>query len=257
MYGVFDSLSVKSLIWYPVPEFRSAGYAIPATWNELLSLTDRLSADGRTPWCMGWISDQSNGWPGTDWIENLLLAEAGPDVYDRWTFHEIPFDAPPVRAAFDRLGQIVFAKDALQRGPQGVLETYFGEAQSPMIQDPPECWLYQFPAFAAEFLPEGSVGTETTIFPFPTIGGGERGVLGSGSMLAAFADRPEVREVIRFLLSPEFGAGMAANGHGYLSPDRGFDTSLYAPFWRQQAELIDDALAIDYLPLRRVGSHAR
>jgi serine/threonine protein kinase/ABC-type glycerol-3-phosphate transport system substrate-binding protein len=245
MYGVFDSLSVKSLIWYPVPEFRSAGYAIPGTWNELLSLTDRLSADGRTPWCMGWISDQSNGWPGTDWIENLLLAEAGPDVYDRWAFHQIPFDAPPVRAAFDRLGQIVFAKDALQRGPRGVLDTYFAEAQYPMVEDPPECWLHQFPAFAAEFLPEGSVGTETTIFPFPTIGGGERGVLGSGSMLAAFADRPEVREVLRFLLSPEFGAGMAANGHGYLSPDRRFDTSLYPPFWRKQAELIDDALAID------------
>jgi serine/threonine protein kinase/ABC-type glycerol-3-phosphate transport system substrate-binding protein len=245
MYGVFEKLSVKSLIWYPVPELRSAGYTIPATWNELLSLSDRLSAEGRTPWCMGWISDRSNGWPGTDWIENLLLAEAGPDVYDRWTFHEIPFDARPVRAAFDRLGQIVFAKQALQRGPQGVLETYFAEAQYPMIQDPPECWLYQFPAFAAEFLPKGSVGTETSIFPFPTIGGGERGLLGSGSLLAAFADRPEVREVIRFLLSPEFGAGMAANGHGYLSPDRGFDTSLYTPFWRQQAELIDDALAID------------
>ena len=246
MYAVFGSLSVKSLIWYPVPEFRSAGYAIPGTWGELLSLTDRLSADGRTPWCMGWVSDASNGWPGTDWIENLLLAEAGPDVYDRWTFHEIPFDAPPVRAAFDRLGQIVFAKDALERGPQGVLETHFGEAQLPMvIEDPPECWLHQFPDFAAEFLPGGSVGTETTVFPFPTIGGGERGVLGSGDMLAAFNDRPEVREVLRFLLSPEFGAGMAANGHGYLSPDRRFDTSLYPPFWRKQAELIDDALAID------------
>jgi alpha-glucoside transport system substrate-binding protein len=246
MYAVFGSLSVKSLIWYPVPEFRSAGYAIPGTWDELLSLTDQLSADGRTPWCMGWVSDASNGWPGTDWIENLLLAEAGPDVYDRWTFHEIPFDAPPVRAAFDRLGQIVFAEDALERGPQGVLETYFGQAQLPMvIKDPPECWLHQFPDFAAEFLPGGSVGTDTTIFPFPTFGGGERGILGSGDMLAAFSDRPEVREVVRFILSPEFGAGMAAKGHGYLSADRRFDTSLYAPFWRKQAELIDDALAID------------
>jgi ABC-type glycerol-3-phosphate transport system substrate-binding protein len=240
MYAVFNSLSVKSLIWYPVPEFRSADYAIPGTWDELLSLADRLAADGRTPWCMGWISDQSNGWPGTDWIENLLLAEAGTDVYDQWTFHRIPFDAPAVRAAFDRFGQIVFDKDALQRGPQGVLETPFAEAQLPMIiEHPPGCWLYQFADFAAEFLPDGSVGTETTIFPFPTIGGGERGVLGGGNMLAAFTDRPEVREVLRFLLSPEFGAEMAAKGHGYLSPDRNFDTSLYAPFWRKQAELIE------------------
>jgi alpha-glucoside transport system substrate-binding protein len=114
-----------------------------------------------------------------------------------------------------------------------------------MIEDPPACWLYQFPEFAAEFLPEGSVGAETTIFPFPTIGGRQRAVLGGGNMLAAFADRPEVREVLRFLISPEFGTGMAANGHGYLSPNRRVDPSLYPPFWRKQAELIDDALAID------------
>jgi DNA-binding SARP family transcriptional activator/ABC-type glycerol-3-phosphate transport system substrate-binding protein len=245
LYGVFDELSVKNLIWYPVPEFRSAGYEIPATWDELLSLTDRLVADGRTPWCMGWYEDSAPGWPGTDWIENLLLAEVGPEVYDRWAFHEIPFDAPPVRAAFDRLREIVFAKDALQHGPQGVLDTFFGDAQLPMIEDPPACWLYQFPEFAAEFLPEGSVGAETTIFPFPTIGGRQRAVLGGGNMLAAFADRPEVREVLRFLISPEFGTGMAANGHGYLSPNRRVDPSLYPPFWRKQAELIDDALAID------------
>jgi serine/threonine protein kinase/ABC-type glycerol-3-phosphate transport system substrate-binding protein len=245
LYGVFDELSMKSLIWYPVPEFRSAGYGIPATWDELLSLTDRLVADGRTPWCMGWHEDSAAGWPGTDWIENLLLAGAGPEVYDRWAFHEIPFDAPPVRAAFDRLREIVFAKDALQQGPQGVLETFFGDAQLPMIQDPPACWLHQFPEFAAEFLPEGSVGAETTIFPFPTIGGRPRAVLGGGNILAAFADRPEVREVLRFLISPEFGAGIAANGHGFLSPNRRLNPSLYPPFWRKQAELIHDALAID------------
>ena len=245
VYGVFDQLFVNSLIWYPVPEFRSAGYAIPSTWNELVSLTDRLVAGGRTPWCMGWFEDKTPWWPGTDWIENLLLAGAGPEIYDQWTFHEIPFDAPPVRAAFDRLGEIVFAKDSLERGPQGVLETFWGEAQLPMMDDRPGCWLYQFGSLAAQWLPEGSVETETTIFPFPTIGGRPLGVLGAGDMLAAFTDRPEVREVVRFLISPEFGTGMAAHGHGYLSPNRRVDPSIYPPFWRKQAELIQGALTID------------
>jgi serine/threonine protein kinase/ABC-type glycerol-3-phosphate transport system substrate-binding protein len=246
VYGVFDQLFVNSLIWYPVPEFRSAGYTIPATWNELVSLTDRLVADGRTPWCMGWIEDFAPGWPGTDWVENLMLAGAGPEVYDQWTFHEIPFDAPPVRAALDRLGEIVFAKDALQHGPQGVLETFWGEAQLPMLHDAPDCWLYQFGSVAANgYLPEGSLGNETTIFPFPIFGGRQRAVLGAGDMLAAFADRPEVREVVRFLISPEFGAAMAAHSFGYLSPNRRVDPDIYSPFWRKQAELIQDALTID------------
>jgi alpha-glucoside transport system substrate-binding protein len=195
---------------------------------------------------MGWIEDFAPGWPGTDWVENLMLAGAGPEVYDRWTFHEIPFDAPPVRAALDRLGEIVFAKDALQHGPQGVLETFWGEAQLPMLHDAPDCWLYQFGSVAADgYLPEGSLGNETTIFPFPIFGGRQRAVLGAGDMLAAFADRPEVREVVRFLISPEFGAAMAVHSFGYLSPNRRVDPDIYSPFWRKQAELIQDALTID------------
>jgi len=115
-----------------------------------------------------------------------------------------------------------------------------------MLDDPPDCWLYQFGSVAADgWLPERSVGTQTTIFPFPIVGGGQRGVLGAGDMIAAFTDRPEVREVVRFLISPEFGAGMASHSFGYLSPDRRVDPNLYPPFFEKQAELIQDALTID------------
>ncbi len=33
----------------------------------------------------------ATGWPGTDWIEDLVLRNAGPDVYDQWVKNEIPF----------------------------------------------------------------------------------------------------------------------------------------------------------------------
>ncbi len=41
-------------------------------------------------------------------------------------------------------------------------------------------------------------------------------LIGGGEMVAAFADRPEVREVVRFLLSPDFGAEMAEPATGLL-----------------------------------------
>ena len=41
---------------------------------------------------MGLESGDADGWPATDWIENLVLADAGPEAYDAWTFHELPFD---------------------------------------------------------------------------------------------------------------------------------------------------------------------
>jgi ABC-type glycerol-3-phosphate transport system substrate-binding protein/energy-coupling factor transporter ATP-binding protein EcfA2 len=246
-YGAFVDLNVKSLIWYPVAEFRAAGYATPETWAELIALSDRLVADGRTPWCLGFASPGAQGWPGTDWIENLVLAGAGPEVYDRWTFHEIRLDAHVVRAAFERLGQVVFAPGFLHRESDGALETLWEDAQLPMVEgDRPECWLHLSPTFGAKLLPSGLVGRTIDVFPFPRISEGLRGgVLGGGSMVAAFADRPEVREVVRFLLSPEFGIEWAGLGHGFISANRRFDLDNYPAFWRRQAELIDGALATD------------
>jgi ABC-type glycerol-3-phosphate transport system substrate-binding protein len=107
MYGVIPAVCLKTLVWYPERAFERAGYKIPGTGEELMSLMSRIRADGGTPWCMGLESGDADRWPGTDWVEDLLLAEAGPEIYDRWTFHEIPFDHPDVRRAFQRFGEIV------------------------------------------------------------------------------------------------------------------------------------------------------
>jgi serine/threonine protein kinase/ABC-type glycerol-3-phosphate transport system substrate-binding protein len=247
LYGLPVSLNLKSLIWYPVPEFHRAGYAIPRTWGELVALTDRMVADGRTPWCMGLESGTADGWPATDWIENLLLAGAGPSMYDRWTSHRIPFDHPVVRRAFERLGEIVFGEGKFLQGIQGSLVTSFGPAQVPMVDsDPPGCWLYHFPSFASNFLPPGSVGRTTDAFPFPSPSPGHGdAVLGGMGTAVVFADRPEVREVVQALASPAFGEGWFTSGSGAFSANQHFDASAYDPSWRRQAEVLHAALAAD------------
>lgn len=35
-------------------------------------------------WCIGMGDDGSSGWPGSDWIEDLILQSAGPGLYERW-----------------------------------------------------------------------------------------------------------------------------------------------------------------------------
>ncbi len=119
LFGAFTQLAVKGLVWYPVPEFQAAGYTIPRSWDDLLALGDDLRASGQTPWCFGWQSGEESGWPGTDWIENLVLAEAGPDAYDDWTFHRTPFDSPAVRKAFRRLDRDPVRRGLRARRPRG------------------------------------------------------------------------------------------------------------------------------------------
>ncbi len=66
-------------------------------------------ADGSTPWCVGFQSEGSTGWPATDWMEDIMLRTAGPEVYDQWRTHEIPFNDASVLNAIDTFGDVMFA----------------------------------------------------------------------------------------------------------------------------------------------------
>jgi alpha-glucoside transport system substrate-binding protein len=195
---------------------------------------------------MGLESGDADGWPATDWIENLILAEGGVEAYDAWTTHEMPFDSPIVRRAFQRFGEVAFTAGSVVGGPEGAAEGSFDSAQAPMFSSPPGCWLYLFPSFAAAFMPDGEQpGRTTDTFPFPPAEGQEGGVLGGGEMIGAFSDRPEVREVIRFFLSPDYGVEAAESGLEYISPHHDFDLGHYPPLLRRQAEVLRAALAAD------------
>jgi alpha-glucoside transport system substrate-binding protein len=246
LFAAFAQVSVKSLIWYPVPELRDTAPSLPSTWEELVGLSRRLQRRGETPWCMGWASGEASGWPGTDWIENLLLAGEGLETYDAWSFHELPFDSPEIRLAFDRLSGVLFEDGSVLGGPQTASERAFEEAQFPMLEDPPQCSLYLQATFAAGAIAPEDVGRSTDVFPFPPMANQTGGVIGGGEMVGTFSDRPEVRELVRFLLSPQHGVELAEVGHDYMSPNRRFDLDNYPnEFWRRQAELVQAALAAD------------
>ena len=244
LYGAFVDLNDKSLIYYLPPEMRAAGYHVPTTWDDLITLSNTLVAEGRTPWCIGFESGAADGWPGTDWVENLVLRAAGPRAYDRWAFHEIRFDALPVRTAFQRLGEILFGKGYVHGGTEAAVQTPFYVSEMPMVeQEPPGCWLTQSATFMAKLFPRGSIGSKIGAFPFPSIDGRfNDAMLGGGDIVGAFSDRPEVRQVVRWLLSTDYGAEWAGRGHGWISANRQFELSKYTSFERGQAELIVNAL---------------
>ena len=142
VYGLWMRADVKSLVWYNPQAFAAKGYTVPETWAELQALRDRIVADGSKPWCIGMESGQATGWVGTDWVEDILLRQAGPAVYDQWVNHDIPFADPQVKAAFETFGAIVRNPDYVLGGTTGVLSTPFGEAPLPLFKDPPPTEIY-------------------------------------------------------------------------------------------------------------------
>jgi DNA-binding SARP family transcriptional activator/ABC-type glycerol-3-phosphate transport system substrate-binding protein len=227
LFGVPTALRTKGLVWYPVPEFAAAGYTVPRSWDELVQLTERIVADGQTPWCLGLESDQDfDGWPGTDWIEALVLRLGGVEVYDQWLAHEIGFEHPIVREAFTRFGQLMFAGGVVRGGVDAVGRLNWRDAVHPLLNDPPGCWLVLGASYQQAVLPDGSrVGTDIGSFVLPPIKpGGVTPLSGELQMAGALRDRPEVREFVRWLVSPDWGANQASDPAGSsMFPNLAFD----------------------------------
>lgn len=73
-----------------------------------------------------------------------------------------------------------------------------------------------------------------------------KAVVGGGEYLVAFSDRPEVREVVRWLLSSEYGQVNAQLNPGFLSPNQGFPATVYSTRASAAlAGLVAEALAAD------------
>ena len=81
-YGVFIKAAVKGLIWYN-PKVHDYAPAPPATWDDLQERRPTANkGDAEATWCVGLESGAASGWPGTDWIEDIVLRQAGPDIYN-------------------------------------------------------------------------------------------------------------------------------------------------------------------------------
>lgn len=246
LYGVWYRASLKSSVWYPVPEFEEAGYEFPETWDEMIALSDQIASEGKIPWCIGMESATATGWVGTDWIEDIMLRTAGAEKYDQWVAGELKFDSPEVRRAFELFGEIVRNPDYVLGGTTAVLTTPFGDSPDPMFEDPPGCWMHRQASFITGFFPEAvqeeGIGNHANAFYFPPIDEEDgRPVLGAGDVIAATNDDPATQEFLRFLATPEAGKVWAETG-GFLSPNGGVPLEWYPDeITRTQAEILTQA----------------
>lgn len=238
VWGLPFTVNNKSLVWYPIPEFVEAGYEVPTTWTELEVLVDRIEADGRVPWCHGEEDGDASGWPGTDWIEDILLQTEGQATYDAWVSGELPFSSPPVRRAFEQFDELVLAPGRVHRGREAVAELWHVDAKEGLLTSPASCMLFHKPSFV---FTSAHWGTEVDAFPLPTTrADGARAVVG-GAYLVALNDRPEVRAMVELMVGPAWAEAQASEQ--YLSVHRNIDTSIYPEYARVVANSLRGAVA--------------
>jgi len=246
-YALPNKSDLKSLVWYNTSIFADGGYSIPETWDDLMSLTDQMIADGVTPWCVGIESGPATGWPFTDWIEDLMLRFHGADVYDQWVAHEIAFDDPRVVEVGETVIELWNKPGAVFAAGGSVAATPFGDNGIPLAEG--DCAMHRQASFFAAFLPEGASvgpGGDIDVFYLPPVDPANRPTLVAGTVVGAFRDAPEVWAVLEYLASAEYSterqrAQAARKGggqSGYLSANLEQDLSVYNDLERTFVEIL-------------------
>ncbi|MBA4860868.1 extracellular solute-binding protein [Streptomyces sp. PSKA54] len=230
-YGLMVSMNVKGLVFYPKKAFEAAGYTAPKTLDELNTLTTKIKADGKTPWCLGIESGTATGWPATDWFENLVLKYGGIDKYNEWISHKTKFDSPLIRQAAAQFQKIAFTDGNVLGGRKSIASNAFGTAGNAMFKSKPGCYMYQQGSFITGFFPKSvqkNLDSEVGVFGLPpATAGGENPVEGGGDTASIYKDSPAARKVMKLLAATDLGTNAAGNGSSFISPHKDFPLGDY------------------------------
>ncbi|MBN9238871.1 MAG: sugar ABC transporter substrate-binding protein [Micrococcales bacterium 70-64] len=249
LYGAPLMASVKGFVWYSPSQFKEWGVEVPTTWQELLDLTKTIqSKTGTAPWCAGFGSDAATGWPGTDWVEDLVLRQAGPDVYDQWVKHEIPFNDPAIKSAFDSVGEILLNPDYVNAGfgdVKSINTTPFGDPARALGDG--SCALHHQASFYDGFIQDpangnATVGPDADIWAFilPGETAGAPAVTGGGEIVAAFSNDADTIKVQEYLSSADWANSRVALG-GVISANKGLDASnASSPILQEAIKILQD-----------------
>ncbi|MFB7844952.1 ABC transporter substrate-binding protein [Microbacterium sp. NPDC056052] len=259
-YGTIDGkfyaapmlANVKGYVWYSPAKFKEWGVEVPKTWDDLLALTKTVQEKtGSAPWCAGFASGDASGWPGTDWIEDLVLRQSGTDVYDKWVAGDVKFTDPQIKQAFDAVGTILLDPKYVNAGfgdVKSINSTAFADVAA-KVADGTCAMTHQASFLSSNFLDvktkDGKAPTvapdgDVYAFVLPGIKAGENTIEGGGEFVAGFTDGTATKKVLEFMSSPEFADARVKLG-GVISANKNADPSLASsPFLQDAMKTLQD-----------------
>ncbi len=252
--GIPNSSNSKSFVWYSPTAFAEAGYEVPTTWEEMIALSDQIVADNPDgtikPWCAGIGSGEATGWPVTDWVEDVMLREQGPDYYDQWVANEVPFNAPESLEVWDKVGSILRNPDYVNGGfgdVRTIASTSFQDGGLPIIDG--SCFMHRQASFYAANWPEGTeIGEDADVFAFyfPANEGADvKPVLVGSEYWTSFDSRPEITAFLAYLASPDYANARALAGEGFVNANLNLDLeNVSSPISKLAGEQFQDPTAV-------------
>lgn len=228
LYGIAVKANSKSTIWYKPQSFKDLGVEVPKTWQELTAISDKYVAAGKKPWAVG----GGDSWTLTDWFENIYVREAGPAKYNDLFGGKLPFTDPTVIQSLKTMAGVVANEKYVAGGREGVLGTKFVDGIGRVFSTKADAEMYFEGGFVGgialkDVNPALKPGQDIAFFPFPTINEQHGSpLIGGGDLMVGFADTPEVREFMKYMVGKEAGEIWAKTG-AIVSPNKLVDPAVY------------------------------
>ncbi len=209
LYEVYAWGALKGLVFYDPKNFQAKGYQVPKTWDDMITLQDKIKSDGTTPWCIGLESGAASGWPGSDWVKEIVLSQSGPGVYDTWWQGKTKWSSSEIKNAWTTWGKVLGSGDAnVWGGKNFMVSTNFGDAGNPMFDSPPKCFMHNQGSFITDFFvkakPSLKPGEDFSFFPLPDVNSKYAGShVVAGDSMSIFKDTPQSRSIMKYLTTAE------------------------------------------------------
>jgi alpha-glucoside transport system substrate-binding protein len=200
-YLMFVKTQVKGLIWYNPKVFTGTA---PATWDEMLAAKP---PSGTSLFCAAFESGDASGWPASDDLANIVMRQAGEQVYVDWYSGKVKWTSPEIKKAYETFGQMV-ANDKVYGGTNTVLSTNFGKAGDPLFTSPPGCLFMEQATFMTSFFEENTpgvkAGTDYNFFPHPKFNDQYAGnIEGFADSFVMYNDTPQARALMQYMASDQ------------------------------------------------------
>jgi alpha-glucoside transport system substrate-binding protein len=243
LIAIFTKAAVKGLIWFNPANWTGGE---PATWDELQTAAQGAVSGETQPWCIAMESGAASGWPGTDWIEDIVVRQSGPDVYDAWVAGEHLWSSPEIKSAFETFGEAVANTYG---GSDTILTTAFGSGGNGLFTDPPQCLFHHQASFMTDFFKNegGATDEDFDFFVMPDISPDNAGaVTTAGDLFGMFNDTPQARSLIQWLLTAEAQQIWVERG-GFISMNKNVPVEAYPDeSSRRSAEILQAAASAKF-----------
>ncbi len=244
-YAIMVKFNSKSTVWFRPDKFKTLGVTAPTDYAGFTKLLGDIKAKGTAPMGLG----AGDSWTLTDWFENIYAKQAGPDKYDQLFSGKLPWTDASVATAVDTMKQAV-KDDYVAGGITAALGRGFTDAIGQTFAPNAPAVIYYEGGFVGG-IATGQTNTALKVgetidwFDFPAVGSGKTVTIG-GDVIAAFTNKPGVKEFLNYMTSADSGSVWAGTG-AIISPIKSVPASAYPnDLAKREAAQVANASAVRF-----------